>query len=617
MNIRNVEKVLEKLDDNEKKQLLYDQEFIEKYDISVYEIRNIIDNLNNEVKLEILADCNLLKDKLHLDNFQLQKLIKKLPTDEEKMKIAEIYKFDYYTKADIVISLSDINNKMHVLLQDKSFANSDYENKSFKKMILETFDIESLIEFFNKHKSSITDINLYEIISQFDVEKQIDFISNLQNVNLTVNEKKEILATLKGDTKQKIDTTNFPKELKDAVNMPIDSEQLCRIKVDLESDLEKYRGLDNLISIWPEDFTKEQRNNLMKLCDICPNLTAVSTLGKGVYNGSSGKEYKDAEEWIDGIINNLSPEYSDAQKIAIINSEIGKKISYSPDWNTEVANQSDVRALWRIISSGYGVCNGIAYVEKYIFDRAGIKSEMVCSKNHAFLKVKDIELPLANGEIAKGDTIMDPTWDLYNTRFGFKPQFFCTNYEQIRKHDIRKNGEDTECHKNDEELQDVTLMLDNQSLKKLFMSVGLTDKEGFFLAKDFVYKSKDIHELYKDNLAENINKQFLLLSECYPEFAKCNNETTMILQAISFNNPNFKYNKCIIKRVYNKEDEKKKPVLYVYLDTDELGENFYFVDESIGQFVQASYEEFTKKFECYEQDLKANKRIKTMGKRKT
>ena len=137
---------------------------------------------------------------------------------------------------------------------------------------------------------------------------------------------------------------------------------------------------------------------------------------------STPAEYKEAEQWISSLVNSLNPSYSNLQKMAIIDHAIGKKISYTPDYETEVFNPKDARALWKIITSGYGVCNGIAAVEQYILQRIGIESEMIQSENHAFLKVKDIELPDENGELQKGDTIVDPTWNLTSHRFNAIPR---------------------------------------------------------------------------------------------------------------------------------------------------------------------------------------------------
>ena len=380
------------------------------------------------------------------------------------------------------------------------------------------------------------------------------------------------------------------------------------IILDLERDLEEYRGLDELISINPENFSKEDKFKFISLCDICPNMEVTNTLNnKNVKYCSTAKEYKEAENWIESLINSINQEYSKAQKLAIIDNAIGKKISYSPDFDTEISNSNDCRALWKIISSGYGVCNGIAKVEQYILDKIGIENEMIECKNHTFLKINNIELPLENGQIKKGATIVDPTWNLTNHRFGGRPDNFCISYEDIRKHDV-KNGKDYFCHKNDEKLQDATLGLDDKSLRSLFTSVELAYKDGQFPIKRLLEDSKNINETYSEDLNENITHQFQLLSNACPEFATCQNSSIEILSNALLNKKNMKFNKCVINRVYNKEDKGKSPVIYVYMDSDNLGEKFYVSDKDNGGFIQLPYEEFTKQFECYEKDLEKSGR---------
>ena len=93
------------------------------------------------------------------------------------------------------------------------------------------------------------------------------------------------------------------------------------------------------------------------------------------------------------------------------------------------------------------------------------------------MKIKNIELPLADGTTVRGDTIVDPTWNLANHRFGSKPDLFCIGYEDAREKDIDSEGEDTGCHKNDEKLQNVHLRLDEESLRELFKRCDIKDDE--------------------------------------------------------------------------------------------------------------------------------------------
>ncbi len=144
------------------------------------------------------------------------------------------------------------------------------------------------------------------------------------------------------------------------------------------------------------------------------------------------------------------------------------------------------------------------------------KVEIIGGKGHAFLKIKDIELPLANGETVKGNTILDPTWNLTTNRFGGRPDNFCMSYEEARKKDVNIDGIDLECHKNDEKLQDATLNLDDESLRKLFSSVGLADKDGQFPIVHLLDKSEEMHKIYANKPEENISKQFSLLKRILP-----------------------------------------------------------------------------------------------------
>ncbi len=594
--------IIKKLSDNGKQELLHNQEFIKKHKIANFQLKSIVSSLSENEEAKILMDIDLIKNKLHLTDFQIIDLVKGLSSEEAKDKAIGIYKFRNNQKIDIIKSCSN-SHKLNILISGRDYRKCDIIS------ILQTLDIKTLSKFLVQHKEFCSENGLhpYEIIYELDSKQQKEFIENLENIDLTLSEKKEILVTLKEDVKQSIDPTNITEDCKSALSIPT-TEYGNSIILDLERNLEDYRGLDNLISINPEEYTEEQRIKFIKLCNICPNMKVFSRLDEIVTYDLNAAEYMEAEEWISSILDNLNPEYSKAQKMAVIDYEIGKKISYSPDFETEAFNSADSRALWKIISSGYGVCNGIAKVEQYIFNRVGIESEIVTSDTHAFLKIKDIELPLANGDIAKGNTILDPTWNLASHRFNGKPDNFCVSYEQVRKNDIDDEGRDHNCHKNDEQLQDATLNLDEQSLRKLFTSVGLADRDGQFPIKDLIEKSKKIDEFFANQPEENINGQFLLLQQACPEFATCQNSSISILSDILLSNENLKFNKCVVSRVYNREDKEKRPVIYVYIDLNELGKKFYFANKDEGRFVELPQEIFTKQYECYEEDLKMHKR---------
>lgn len=468
--------------------------------------------------------------------------------------------------------------------------------------MLRSLNVEELSEFLTNHRKFCKEQNIhpFEITKALDSERQKEFLSKLEQCNLTLNEKREILTTLRQEVKQGLDTTNLPKEYATAIQIP--TKYGGQIEFEFDRDFEEYRGLDNLITVFPEDFTPEQRKRFMEFCDICPNAEVLNSLNDVAYP-SSTTEYKEGEEWISSVIDNIPSEYIQAQKIAIIDNAIGKKISHTPTDGTEVFEPKNSKALWKVISKGYGVCNGVAKVEQYMFKRIDVKSEIVSGHEHAFLKLIDVELPLATGKIVKGNTTMDPNWNLARQRFGGMPDNFCITYEQARKNDLTSLGLDSQAHKNDEKLQDATIGLDEQSLRTLHTSVGLADEEGMFPLKNLVEKSNAINEMYADNPEENLKHQFLVLSQACPEFATCQNSTMSALRII-LDFDKLKANRCVINRVYDKTDKDKNAVVYVYLDSKVSGKSFFFADKDTGQFVQLPQEEFINRFECYKQDLK-------------
>ncbi|MBP3831352.1 MAG: hypothetical protein ILA02_03150 [Clostridia bacterium] len=596
--------VQKKLEDSEKFSLLNTPNWFKTHNILTYIISDIIEKMENPTKYQILSNKELVINSLHLENYILVNLVASLDNEEQKKSLLKLYDFPEHLLPDIVKTFSD-KSKLNFLIENPKLRNH------LKITIITTFSLDYLFDYMNNYARSASIIP-YKITIDLEPSLQEQFIANLDKVTLTEHEKREIYATLKPEVKEKIDTSKLPINLVTALNMKA-TEYGGYIILDLNTDLENYRGLDRLLHVNPTRFDSDERTKFKHLCNICPDLIIGNTLDSKEDNEefklefySTATEYIEAEAWIESVLSKLKPEYTIPQKIAIIDNAIGKKISYSPDFDTEIFNGVDCRALYRIISSGYGVCNGIARVEQYMFEKAGIDCEIVGGGKHAFIKLKNIEFELENGETVVGTTILDPTWNLAAHRFGGKPDNFCINYEEARKNDIDSKGVDYECHKNDEKLEDATFSLDEKSLRKLFKSVGLANHNGDFPIKSLIDQSAQLHKKYANQQEKNIEEQFLLLSKVCPEFATCQDSTMEILKLIIFNNENFTFNKCIVNRVYNRFDNDKRPVMYVYIQSDKLGEKFYYADKQTGTFVYSPKMEFLSQFECYEKDLQNN-----------
>ena len=319
------------------------------------------------------------------------------------------------------------------------------------------------------------------------------------------------------------------------------------------------------------------------------------------------EEYVQGEKWIQSIIEQIKPEWVDIQKLAFIDNQIGKKISYSPSHGTEVENKENEKCVWRIISTGYGICDGISALVKYILKKVKIDSEIISGGTHKYLKIKNIEIPTNDGMI-KGDTLLDPTWNLAAHRFGCMPSLFCVTYNEVRKADFEEDGKDSGAHRNNQlEEKDAKLIkLDNTILRQVFRSIGLTNESGKFPATQLCENIKEIERM-NTGAQDQLANRFKALKNYYPEFAECMNSTIKILQSIVLeHSENFNYENCISSRVYRKDDIKKQPVLFVYFDFGTSGKIFFYADNELKTMIPTSQEEFESLFECYEYDKRKN-----------
>lgn len=605
-----LESFIEKLNDSDKEKLLNTPGWFESHGFLPYEVSKIIAGMEDSIKYNIVSNPDLIYNMLQLENRDISDIIVTLKKEEDKDKLLDIYQLEEVLQDKIVATYSDEG-------KERFLSDTPQLRKYRKISILKSFNIDNLIKYINNPETDLSDLGIYEIIMELDESHQEEFISKLNTVNLTEDEKREIFVTLKPETKEKIDISQLKPSFVNALNMK--TTKYGEIILDLFADVQQYRGLDRLLSVNPTRLYGQEKAKFMQLCAICPEMTVLSTLDSkddgeelAIEKSSSASEYLDAEKWIEKVMYKLKPEYTDAQKIAIIDNEIGQKISYSPDFETEVFDSNDCRALYKIISSGYGVCNGIARVEQYLIERAGldIDCEIVRGGRHAFIKLNNMEFELSNGERVIGTTILDPTWNLTDHRFNGRPNNFCMSYEEARKNDVDEEGKDHNCHKNDEELHDATFNLDDASLRKLFKSVGLTDKDGNFPIKYLIDKSSELHQRYKNDQLKNLEEQFLLLKKVCPEFASCQNSTMSILSDLILDNEFLKYDKCEVNRVYNKSDKDKRPITFVYINFEELGEKFYYANKEKGEFIYISKEEFLEQFECYKADLEKSNGIR-------
>ena len=472
------------------------------------------------------------------------------------------------------------------------------------KSLIKSLDSEYIIKFFNENNEICDKLNIkpYEIIDKCSEEKQKKVAEKLSKLKLSDIEKRKILVVLNDNVKEKLNTEGLSEEEIKVLNLKTYDEKekiekRGKICLEFEKDPDIYKGLEELIYINPTELSKEEKEKLVELCEENPDFLITDNID---LSKSTAKEYVEAEKWIKSILQEIDPNWSNIQKLAYIDNAVGKKISYSPDFDSEVSNVGDARALWKIIATGKGVCNGISQVEKYILESVGIESEIIGGKNHAFLKIKNIEIPTEEG-VKTGDTIVDPTWNLADQRYGAKPSNFCLSYEEIRKHDINSKGNDKECHRNDEKLESATLNMDEKYLREVYKSIGLTNEDGTFPIRDFMNKLDKCSSLGIKGVEEKLK----LLKEYYPNFSSSISSTMDILNGTVIKPEELNLNRCIINRVYQKDDENRETKMYIYAKSEKDEEVFYVVGENDQDFTKMCKEDFIEKYECYENDLDA------------
>ena len=586
-------------DDQTKNDVLNNLQLMKKLDLNDTHIRKIINSMSNEGKRNILSNTELIKQ-LRLESFDLAELISTLEDDEIKYQLSKDFELREYDKIQVFLSLSN-KKKIDLLIEDKI----EIQNRYIVD-IISSLSISEVIDFINSHQTFLQNkgIKPFSVIKKMPYEKQLEIAKKIEQLNLPEAEKRRVFAALRNETKEAIDIEEIDEKYRPLLSTELSEDvfkSYGKIIVNFEGDLSQYQDLDELLSINPLEMVQsdKDREKLLQLCQICPNMDIRDNLSVGI---STGQEYVTGETWVSCVLEGIQPEWTNILKLAHIDTAIGKRISYSPEFGTEVEKTGDERALWKIITNGYGVCNGIAQVEKYLLARVGIESELVSGEHHTFVKVKDLEVPNQNG-IVKGDTLVDPTWNLSASRFGAMPQHFCKSYEELRKVDIDYNGKDRECHKNKQLEQLETINMDTESLRKVYKSIGIAGQDGKFPIGQLMVRSREIDETSSD-MKSNINRKFAMLKEWCPEFASCQNSTISVIQDVLFEaNEKFDFKNCIASRVYDRVDSERQAVLYIYMELENNEKMFFYADKESGQFIQLSQEQFEAKFECYDKDL--------------
>lgn len=621
-----IDDVIKSLDDNKKIDLLRDENFVTNFSYDKFDFKEILLSLSNEMQIELLSNSELLegmkcgqfrreKDENGIyqsifEKFILIKDEKNIITDmilkincpdEQRLELARSNNVVGYELESVCEKLSD--DKIADIVLNGIEGLRDSERRTLMRNLSDEGLFNLLNENFDKLYDTFGDY-LFNAIGTFDVNKLESVFSKLDELNIDESFKRRLVGGLSKTNSEEINASVLPERFREIAKLErSDSIAEYGIRYDRNLDPNVYKDLDQFIVVNPMDFNDAQKRQFIDLLTVCPNLKVRDNLD---ISASTPQEYISGEMWVNEVLSGIKPEWSDIQKIAYIDNQVGRRISYSPEFNLDGFDAGGARSLWKIIDSGYGVCNGVAQVEKYLLDALGIESELISTGKHAFLKLKDLDIPTKDG-IMHGNTILDPTWDLALQKFGARPNNFLLSYEDIRKGDILVDGTDRGSHKNDEKLSDCTISISDEALREAYRSIGLTmnGTTNFPIGKLI----EAIHQEDKSlSLEQRIERRFSLLAQYRPDFAKFIDSSEFILPRVVIPEKELEYDKAIIDKVHRKDDENKNAVLYTYIREGDK-EFFYAAERETQQFTKMSREEFEQTYKMFDKDLE-----KTEGK---
>ena len=238
-------------------------------------------------------------------------------------------------------------------------------------------------------------------------------------------------------------------------------EELKNKYEDIEIDI-----LDNIPYLtFPEDMIPDFYSEIY---NFVKNYDGNIFIKNSVMGQASKDNFLKAEEILNDIVRQVDESWTDKQKIAFIHYQMGKLVSYVPDFNfqgniSQVAQDS--RNIWQSIINGQSVCNGVVSIERNLLARIGISSKELCSESHSFVLA----------ETEEGNIILDPTWDLKNSLYEARPMYFGKTYEQIREIESDLSN----AHKLDNPPINVIEIQDSE-LREIFYSLGYTNEDRSF-----------------------------------------------------------------------------------------------------------------------------------------
>lgn len=316
-------------------------------------------------------------------------------------------------------------------------------------------------------------------------------------------------------------------------------------------------------------------------------------ISNGPVGEATKQEFLESEGVIKKIIDKIDPQWTKKQKAAFVHYEMGKIISYAPDYcfagkyvGDKVAN--DTRNIWKSIDSGISVCNGITAIQRTILSRIGVNAQEISSRSHSFMLV----------ETEEGNIITDATWDLTNTLFEARPLYFGKSYEELQQID----GPISKAHRLAEPPENV-IRISEEELREIYHSIGLTTEKRKFKMPILEQVDK-INSIHYSNDKEKVDALLKMFTENFSEQSMHLSETRTILEN-SMRTLGIDNNSITTKFVYAKNDEEcEKPYLCIHLNGEEISGTIWVLNAAEKKVDNLTLQDFDASYKAHTEDTR-------------
>ena len=343
--------------------------------------------------------------------------------------------------------------------------------------------------------------------------------------------------------------------------------------------------LDNIPYLtFPEDMSSDFYSEIY---NFVKNYDGNIFIKNSVMGQASKDNFLKAEKILNDIVRQVDENWTDKQKIAFIHYQIGKLVSYVPDFNLQ-GNISkiaqDSRNIWQSIINEQSVCNGVVSIERNLLARIGISSKELRSESHSFVLA----------ETQEGNIISDPTWDLKNSLYGARPMYFGKTYEQIREIESDLSN----AHKLDNPPLNVIEIQDSE-LREIFYSLGYTNEDRCF--KFPIYEMvKQINMDSEKTINDKLQLFFEQFVQQFPSEMTHLTETREILEGCMYE-LGIEPQNITTKFIYSKRDTKcTNP--YLCLLTDGITQPIQILNTDESTFKRMNLEELDKNYKIHDKD---------------